>query len=194
MKLSNLLTKLASFKHTRSALNNSAVLRPKITRFHAKHMMWKILVSFDQVIRGLDAQLGEFDSSIYGELLDPQLDKAEIESKINAMTGSSGLMLFEKQDHGRLLELMGKPAFGIQYVIGNPLIAIKMTSHDIRAGLYAPLRLFVFSQEDQITVIEYDLPSSLFGQFGSSEVKKVALELDEKLVNLIKTISSFKMK
>jgi len=61
-----------------------------------------------------------------------------------------------------------------------------MTRHDIRAGLYAPLRVFVYEADDRSTRIEYDRPSSLFGQFNNPEVTTVARSLDEKLANLIK--------
>ena len=61
-----------------------------------------------------------------------------------------------------------------------------MTRHDIRAGLYAPLRLLVYEADDHSTYIEFDKPSSLFGQFDNPEVTVVARSLDEKLINLIK--------
>ena len=61
-----------------------------------------------------------------------------------------------------------------------------MTRRDIRAGLYAPLRLFVYAAGDHSTRVEFDLPSSLFGQFDSPEVTAVAKSLDMKLANLIK--------
>jgi uncharacterized protein (DUF302 family) len=73
-----------------------------------------------------------------------------------------------------------------QYVIGNPLIAVTMTRQDIRAGLYAPLRILVYEAEDRSTRVEYDLPSSLFGQFNDPEVTVIAQSLDKKLANAIK--------
>ena len=54
------------------------------------------------------------------------------------MEGSSGLMLFWTSNHGHLLRLVSQTKAAIQYVVGNPLIAIQMTQHDIRAALYAP--------------------------------------------------------
>ena len=73
----------------------------------------------------------------------------------------------------------------IQYLVGNPLFAMQMTQHDIRAGLYAPLRVFIYENEDGKTSVEYDKPSSLFGQFGNAKVTEVATMLDRKLEQLV---------
>ncbi len=69
--------------------------------------------------------------------------------------------------------------------MGNPLVAARMTQYDIRAALYAPLRILVYEADDHATRVEYDLPSSLFGQFDNPEVTTVALSLDAKLARLI---------
>ena len=65
-----------------------------------------------------------------------------------------------------------------------------MTRHDIRAALYAPLRLLVYEVDNRTTKIEYDQPSSLFGQFDNLEVTAVARSLDIKLANLINKVES----
>jgi hypothetical protein len=83
---------------------------------------------------------------------------------------------------------MNKSGFMIDHVrleSGNPLIALQMTQHDIRASLYAPLRVLVYENADGKTCIEYDKPSSLFGQFGNAEVDAVAAMLDRKLEALV---------
>ncbi|MEH1931568.1 DUF302 domain-containing protein [Nostoc sp.] len=91
------------------------------------------------------------------------------------------------------MTIVGTPKKAKQYVVGNPLIAIQMTQHDIRAALYAPLRVLVYKAADQSVYVEYDLPSSLFGQFGNAEVTKVAKSLDLKLVNLIAKVDKFNL-
>ena len=94
-------------------------------------------------------------------------------------------MLFRTSDHGSLLRLAGQKKKAIQYLIGNPLFAIQMTQHDIRAGLYAPLRVLIYENENGKTCVEYDKPSSLFGQFGNAKVTEVAAMLDRKLEQLV---------
>ena len=99
------------------------------------------------------------------------------------MVGPSGFMLFGTSDHGSLLRIVGRPRKAVQYVVGNPLFAVEMTRHSIGAALYAPLRVLIY-EEDGKTCIEYDRPSSLFGQFGDGQVDAMASSLDQKLAEL----------
>jgi uncharacterized protein (DUF302 family) len=112
-------------------------------------------------------------------------EEEKIRAKIEAMAGSSGFMLFQTSDHGALLRLAGQKKRAIQYVVGNPLIALQMTQHDIRSGLYAPLRVLIYENPDGKTCVEYDKPSSLFGQFGNPKVAEVAATLDRKMEQLV---------
>ena len=69
--------------------------------------------------------------------------------------------------------------------MGNPLFALQMTQHDIRASLYAPLRVLIYEDGQGKTCVEYDRPSSLFGQFGNGRIASTAAMLDKKLESLI---------
>lgn len=101
------------------------------------------------------------------------------------MTGPSGFMLFNTSNHGLLLRLVNRPRKAMQYVLGNPLFAIEMTRHAIGAALYAPLRVLVYEPEEGKTCVEYDLPSSLSGQFRDEGVDRMAKSLDQKLEAMI---------
>ena len=100
------------------------------------------------------------------------------------MAGPSGFMLFATHDHGSLLRIVGLTRKALQYVVGNPLYAIQMTQHAIGASLYAPLRVLLYEDEEGKTCVEYDRPSSLFGQFGDDRIAQVAASLDQKLADL----------
>ena len=76
----------------------------------------------------------------------------------------------------------------MQYVLGNPLFAIEMTQHAIGAGLYAPLRMLIYEDEGGKTWLEYNRPTSLFGQFGDERVDRVAAMLDRKLGELVAAV------
>ncbi|HEX4080383.1 MAG TPA: DUF302 domain-containing protein [Rhizomicrobium sp.] len=91
------------------------------------------------------------------------------------------LWMFLTRDHGALTAVNGLTARAIQYEIGNPLTAERMTRHVLAAALYAPLRVVLYEDERGQAVLEYDLPSSFFGQFGDDRVTSVGLELDEEL-------------
>jgi uncharacterized protein (DUF302 family) len=141
-------------------------------------------MSFGKVAAAVEAQLGKFDASVYGRLkggTDPETVRAQLEG----MVGPSGFMLFSINDHGALLRLAGLTKNAIQYVLGNPLFAFQMTQHDLRASLYAPLRLLLYTDAQGRTCFEYDTPSSQFGQFGNPRVNEVAAMLDEKLERLV---------
>jgi uncharacterized protein (DUF302 family) len=112
-------------------------------------------------------------------------DPCKVQSYLKSLEGTTGLIIFSFQNHGALLNIYGKPRKAKQYAIGNPLIAIQMTIHDIRASLYAPLRMIVYEDENKKAFVEYDLPSSLFGQFGNNEVLQVAMGLDAKLFHVV---------
>ena len=128
--------------------------------------------------------MGRFDPDVY-KALAAGGDAEGARAKIEAMAGPSGFMLFGTNDHGALLRLAGQKRKAIQYVVGNPLFALQMTQHDIRASLYAPLRVLIYENEEGKTCVEYDRPSSLFGQFENTEITAVAVMLDRKLEALV---------
>jgi uncharacterized protein (DUF302 family) len=45
------------------------------------------------------------------------------------------------------LKTIGRANKAVQYEIGNPLTASKMTRHQLAAGLYAPLRVILYEDE-----------------------------------------------
>ncbi|HTA52567.1 MAG TPA: DUF302 domain-containing protein [Candidatus Acidoferrum sp.] len=157
----------------------------KISESSSTHVNIGTQKSFDAVTSAIEKQLGKYDGAAIAQAIAAKLPPEEIESKIHAMEGSSGFMLFTVRDHGQLLSLKGKQAFARQYEIGNPLIAIEMTQDDLRAAEYAPLRVLVYVGDDHMTHIDYDLPSTVFGRLHSTGVDKVAKSLDDKLGALI---------
>ena len=60
-----------------------------------------------------------------------------------------------------------------------------MTRHNVAAGLYAPLRVLLYEDEQGRTCLEYDKPSSLFGQFNDERIASVASLLDRNLEELV---------
>jgi uncharacterized protein (DUF302 family) len=91
------------------------------------------------------------------------------------------LSIFGERDHGALLQIAGKRRNALQYDIGNPLTASKMTRHQLPAALYAPLRVVLFEDEQGKGIFEYDRPSSFFGQYGDERVTEVGRYLDATL-------------
>jgi uncharacterized protein (DUF302 family) len=148
-----------------------------------EHVRVKVAKPFDEVAAAFEARLGKFDPAVYEQLRKGD-DPEAIRTSIESMAGPSGFMLFRTSDHGAILRLVGQRRKAVQYLVGNPLFAVEMTRHAIGAALYAPLRVLIY-QDEPGTCIEYDLPSSLFGQFKDERVDRVAVSLDGKLADLV---------
>lgn len=88
------------------------------------------------------------------------------------------LWLFETRDHASLLAAEGGPRTLWQFEIENPLTAETMTRYSLAAGLYAPLRVVLYEDDNGRAVFEYDLPSTLLGQFADERITRVAEALD----------------
>ena len=154
------------------------------SRFTVDHVRRTTDKPFEDVTTAFERQLGRFEPGVY-QALAAGGDADGARAKIEAMAGPSGFMLFGTQDHSSLLRLAGQKRKAIQYVVGNPLFALQMTQHDIRASLYAPLRVLIYENGDGKTCVEYDKPSSLFGQFGNERISPTAAMLDRKLDALV---------
>src|SRR5262249_37954773 len=155
-----------------------------ICRFTVEHVRHATNKPFEEVVKGIERQVGRFEPDVL-KSISAGGDYGEIRSKIEAMAGAGGFMLFQTRDHGALLPLIEQKGGALQYPIGKPLFAVQMTQHDIRAGLYAPLRVLIYENDEGQTCVEYDRPSLLFGQFGNNCVSSTAAMLDKKLEALV---------
>jgi uncharacterized protein (DUF302 family) len=154
------------------------------SRFTLDHVRVTSDKPFDDVAAAFVRQLGTYDAGAIKQLA-AGADAKEVRAKLESLAGPSGFMLFGTQDHGLLLRIVGHKRKAVQYVVGNPLIAVQMTQHDVRASLYVPLRVLIYEDNDGKTCLEYDKPSSLLGQFGNERIAPVAASLDRKLEALV---------
>ncbi len=157
------------------------------SRFVVDHMRLTTAKPFDQVRADFERQLGRFDPDAVNKSLAAGENAETVRAKIEPMAGPSGLVLFAVYDHGSLLKIAGLARKALQYVVGNPLYAIQMTRHAIGASLYAPLRVLLYENDEGKACLEYDRPSSLFGQFGDDRIARTASSLDHKLEELAET-------
>jgi uncharacterized protein (DUF302 family) len=131
---------------------------------------------FAEVRAELERLVPHFDVDAIQAMLaeDPANAKRSLE------TGPE-LAIFLSRDHGALLAIENRTSRAIQYEIGNPLTASKMTRHRLPAGLYAPLRIILYENDRGIACFDYDRPSTQFGQFENEEITMVARALDSAL-------------
>jgi uncharacterized protein (DUF302 family) len=141
-----------------------------------EHVTIRSSNSFDIVRAKLEALLPRIDDGIF-----TLLRYGEGERALRELEASPPLSIFGHRDHGALLVVAGLRRRAVQYDIGNPLTASKMTRHRISAGLYAPIRVLLREDGDGGVAFEYDRPASVFGQFGDAEVDVVAQQLDHDL-------------
>ena len=151
---------------------------------HVTQIEITLATSHGEFTRAFEGLLGRMDLGALGDLpsLSPQLARERLASFV----GPWDFALFQKIDHGGLITaLTGRRSEATTYVFGNALIAIEMTKHVARAGLYVPLRLFVEAIAGERVSVTYDLPSSLMAAFGSHDVSGVAHGLDEKVDRIL---------
>ena len=158
------------------------------TRTERTHQVTQIEViletSHADFTRAFESLLGRMPVGALDDL--PLLSREAARARLASFVGPLDFALFQKIDHGRIVTtLTGRPCEATTYVFGNALIAIEMTKHVARAGLYVPLRLFVEAVASDRVRVTYDLPSSLMAPFGSADVNKVAHRLDEKVERLL---------
>jgi hypothetical protein len=106
------------------------------------------------------------------------LHAGDVEGGRKALEALPELNIFQIRDHGEVLSIAGLKRKALQYDIGNPYIASRMTRHQLAAAQYAPFRVVLYEDAQGRAVFEYDKPSSLFGQFGDPAVTVVGEELD----------------
>jgi len=155
---------------------------PVITQrtVHVEHIKIEISKPFAEVKAALEELVPPLDSTIPEALRQGDIGRAK-----EALQRGPPLAIFSARDHGGLLRIAGIARKAVQYEIGNPLTATRMTQRELPASLYAPLRVVLYENEDGRAVFEYDRPSSLFGQFGDERVTSVARELDASLESLL---------
>jgi len=155
----------------------SAMADPTITRhvLQVEHVKIETSKKFADVEAALERGVPQLDPAIVEALATGD------EQRATELERGAPLFIFLKRDHGALLQAVKKPRKALQYDIGNPHTASKMTRYRLPAGLYAPLRIFLYENEKGGSTFEYDKPSSLFGQFDDEQVSEVAGGLDAAL-------------
>jgi uncharacterized protein (DUF302 family) len=131
---------------------------------------------FAEVRQRLESAVPELDPSIAEALARGDQERAQAYHD-----NGPKLSIFLARDHGALLQIAGAKKNAVQYEIGNPLTASKMTRYRLPAALYAPLRVVLYEDEQGHGIFEYDKPSSFFGQFGNERVTDVGRYLDATL-------------
>lgn len=160
-------------------------LRTMSTTIPVEHVTIVSPLPFADVRRRLEESLPRLDKTIV-----EALSSGDEQAVQRYETNGPALSIFLERDHGALLRIVGRARNAIQYDIGNPLTASKMTRHRLAAAQYAPLRVALFEDEEGRGVFAYDKPSSFFGQFGDEAVTEVGRYLDKALDAALRNAAS----
>jgi uncharacterized protein (DUF302 family) len=150
-----------------------------------EHVTIRSSHAFDRVRTKLEGRLPRIDNGIF-----TLLRYGEAERALRELEAAAPLLIFGFRDHGALLAVAGLKRRAVQYDIGNPLTASRMTRHQISAGLYAPIRVLLREDREAEAAFEYDRPASVFGQFGDAAVDLVAQQLDRDLQATLEEVAS----
>jgi uncharacterized protein (DUF302 family) len=140
--------------------------------------------SFADVVAAFEAELGSVEDGAIPREVAAATSRADFETRIRRFEGRSGFMRFSTNDHSAWMARMGADAKIRSYVIGNPLVAETMITHDPGVGLNVPIRVAIFQTSMGDVRLAYDLPSSLMSRLRNEHVSAAALELDARLCAL----------
>ena len=155
------------------------------SRFSVVHVRMTSDRPFADVQAAFERRLGRFEPDVYQALAeggDPEGARARIET----MAGSTASCCSARATTGGSCG-SSATAEGRAVRRRQPAVRRRDDPARHRQSLYAPLRVLIYEADDGKTCIEYDRPSSLFGQFGDERVGRMAAALDQKLEDLAAT-------
>ncbi len=102
-----------------------------------------------------------------------------------AAVEGAGATVFARVDHGAGAEEVGTPIGASQLLIfGNPEMGTPAMMADAQAGLYLPLKVLVYEDGDEGTLLAYEAPADTFEGLGVDEEAEFLRAMDGALQRL----------
>ena len=92
-----------------------------------------------------------------------------------------GMMVMSTVDQGNMLKMTGLELKGTLFLVGNPTVGKHVFEHNPAAGLYLPLRVYIYQGSDGKAYLSYDKPSVVLKPFNNPSIDQTAGMLDQKL-------------
>jgi uncharacterized protein (DUF302 family) len=92
-----------------------------------------------------------------------------------------GMMVISTVDQGNMLKMTGLELKGTLFLVGNPTVGKQVFEHNPAAGLYLPLRVYIYQGSDGKAYLSYDKPSVVLKPFNNPSIDQTASMLDQKL-------------
>ena len=146
-------------------------------------------LTYPALVEAFERELGRWDSSVGARLVERNAVWSEVEREVEGLAGPHGLMIFFRIDQGLVVSLAGVPRRCSLYLVGNPVIAQRILSVDVRASLYVPFRVAIYDEGGPDgAVIAYDRPSSFLAALGHVELAELGALLDRKVEAVVAAI------
>lgn len=108
----------------------------------------------------------------------------QVSDAIKSLVTKNGMMVMAEVNQGKMLSMTGLTLKATLFLVGNPTVGKQLFEQNHAVGLYVPLRIFVYSDENGKTQVSYDKPSTLLAQFHSEKLSMIGQMLDQKLDGL----------
>lgn len=101
-------------------------------------------------------------------------------SAFKMAVSKGGMMVMGTIDQGNMLKMTGLQMNGTTFLIGNPNVGKMVFQNNPAAGLYLPIRVYIYEDSGK-TFLSYDSPSAELKQFHNPAINKTAAMLNKKL-------------
>jgi uncharacterized protein (DUF302 family) len=108
----------------------------------------------------------------------------QVSEAVKALVAKNGMMVMAEVNQGKMLSMTGLSLNATLYLVGNPTVGKQLFEQNHSVGLYVPLRVFVYSDQNGKTYVSYDKPSTLLAQFHNEKISMIGQMLDQKLDGL----------
>ncbi|OQP46260.1 hypothetical protein A4H97_31350 [Niastella yeongjuensis] len=146
-----------------------------------EHVSFEIKSNFDRFTNQFEKELGILMPAALRSL---GAAPASMAGHLNSTGDDSSLMIYSIMSQEDLPQKVHYRN-AKQYQLGNPEIMGRMIGNHIGAGLYVPIHLLVYENEQKKVIVEYDLLSSLCAQFNNTTLLADSIYLENNLASLI---------
>jgi uncharacterized protein (DUF302 family) len=139
-------------------------------------------LSYDALVHAFERELGHLDPAVTRRLVGQKAAWSEVEREIGDIGRPHGLMIIARADQGAVISLSGRRTQCSLYLVGNPVIASRIISIDVRGSFYVPFRVALYDDgHPEGAVMAYDRPSSFLAALGHAELTEIGESLDRKI-------------
>jgi uncharacterized protein (DUF302 family) len=147
-------------------------------------------LTYPALIAAFERELKRWNPAAGMNLVERQAPWSEVEREVEHMAGLHGLMIVGHVDQGSILSLAGRATRCSLYLVGNPVIAVRIMRIDLRASLYVPFRVCLYDDgPPDGACIAFDRPSSFLAALDRPELTELGTLLDQKIDGVVAAVA-----